>query len=118
MKISNEGINLIKSDFQIGGIDGEDFAVVGFEAEASVRIHVENQPGFLDAAFAAVAVFVRAVVVYDDGAATPEELVHLSPGIYPRRDAEGLELPEGSFQRGDEGLKQLFAVGYFVCNCL
>ena len=53
---------------------------------------------------------VGAVVVHDDGAAGSDELVHLAPGAYPGRYAEGTELPDGAFEVADEHLQKLFAV--------
>ena len=53
---------------------------------------------------------IGAVVVHDDGAAGSDELVHLAPGAYPGRYAEGAELPDGAFEIPDKRLQKLFAV--------
>ena len=53
---------------------------------------------------------VGAVVVHDDGATGSDELVHLAPGAYPGRYAEGAELPDGAFEIPDKRLQKFFAV--------
>ena len=69
-----------------------------------------------ESSFTAVAVFVGAAVIYNDGSAGPDELVHAFPGFDPWADAEGLELSDGAFEIADEHLQKLFAVDILSTN--
>ena len=73
-----------------------------------MRRQIRTNP--LYGACAAVAVFIGATVVHDDGPAGAYKLVHSAPGGDPRRYPEGAELPDGAFQACDKRLQQFFAV--------
>lgn len=73
-------------------------------------MHIDDAACFFDGAFAAIAVLIGAVIVYDDGAAGANELVHAFPGGNPRVYTEGAELPDGAFEVANERLQNFFAV--------
>ena len=99
-------------NFQICRYNGFDSSIVTFKEQAAIIIHVDDAACFFDGSFAGIPVLVGAVMVYDDGAAGADELVHALPSFDPWANAEGFELSDGAFEIPDKRLQKLFAIDW------